>query len=61
MGTDRDFPEDAVQDPDNGAYRNTCYRCGWSFTGNKRRVFCKDCQRQHEQACRERKAGEGGA
>ena len=38
----RDWPEDAV-DEDNGQYMNTCYVCGNTFTGHKRRVTCKLC------------------
>jgi hypothetical protein len=39
----RDWPEDALSDPDNGAYSCQCMACGQNFTGHKRRVCCKDC------------------
>ena len=42
--SDRDFPEDALTDPDNGAYSCVCVSCKKGFTGHKRRVCCKACE-----------------
>lgn len=39
----RDFPEDAIQDEDNGAYMNMCLLCREMFIGHKRRKGCKVC------------------
>lgn len=39
----RDWPEDAVSDPDNGAYNCQCIVCKLSFIGHKRRLICKIC------------------
>lgn len=49
----RDWPEDAVHDPDNGSYSNRCGFCGNTFTGHKRRVVCKMCDQEKDaEACR---------
>ena len=39
----RDWPEDHIADPDNGAYMCTCCACHATFAGHKRRVVCKEC------------------
>lgn len=37
------FPEDSHLE--NGNYRSTCVCCGKSFTGYKRRCYCKICSK----------------
>ncbi len=39
----RDWPEDAIADPDNGAYTCHCFSCESQFIGHKRRMCCKVC------------------
>lgn len=38
---DRSYPEDEKHE--NGNYFNTCYHCGRTFVGHKRRAVCKVC------------------
>ena len=37
----RDWTEDFAHE--NGQYQSICCKCGWRFTGHKRRVICKTC------------------
>lgn len=37
----KDWTEDFSQE--NGNYRNDCVKCNSLFTGNKHRMFCKEC------------------
>lgn len=39
----RDWPQDAIDDPDNGAYLCRCCYCHATFTGHKRRASCRVC------------------
>lgn len=40
---ERSFPQDKIDDPDNGAYINQCIDCKHTFTGHKHRFQCKMC------------------
>lgn len=42
--TDGDWLEDAKHE--NGSYYCTCSICGKAFTGHKRRVICKICDKR---------------
>lgn len=48
-----DWPQDAVNDPDNGAYLNACFSCGDYFTGNKRRLYCRKCSDENKRTWNE--------
>ena len=45
-----DWPEDAVNDDDNGCYMNVCLFCKRTFVGHKRRMVCKACDLGSETA-----------
>jgi len=46
--TERDYQEDASLE--NGNYENRCFKCGKLFIGYKRRVACKMCAIEIDEA-----------
>ena len=46
--TDRDWPEDFEHE--NGKYLNKCYLCQNFFLGHKKRIRCKKCTTNLENA-----------
>lgn len=44
--SNRDWPED--YDQENGNYQSKCCLCGLLFYGNKHRVICRKCEKEHD-------------